>query len=375
MCFVQETRVGRDAGDHRDQGSDAGTPCPEPAQAIRQKRGSKADETQRDYTELAIDQHYPRIVAYEKLRTEQNEQEAARLVRDYRLPWETVPDQFAKSKLVWTEVLQHMPPEAMIRSLAKLTANGTIEPMSENAKFVRDRLGKAEAIRRARLHPIRILTGNLTYAMGRGIKGSLTWAPNAWIMDALDTAFYNSFESWEPTGKSRMFLVDVSGSMTFEHNAIGGIAGLTPNVVAGAMAMMLARKEPNHLIVGFSKSIVPLDVTPSMRLRDAAAAIQMKSFGDTDAAAGIQYAINNRYKIDSFEIITDGQTWAGRVQPSQALRAYRKVVDDPNVRMSMLCTAPYTGTFCDPQDALQRDFVGFSTDTPKVLELFIRGEV
>lgn len=316
---------------------------------------------------------YPRILAYEELRTETNKKRAIKLITDYRLPWECLPDQWASDKDVWTALLPHMPPEALVRSLGKLTANGTLETMSANTKLVRDKLNDPESLRRARLHPIRVLAAHLQYAAGHGARSKLTWSPIAMLVQATDDAFYSCFEYWEPTNKSRMFLVDVSGSM--EGGQIGGVPGLSPNIFAGALAMLLARKEKDHLILGFYRQIREIGIYPTMRLHEAAQALVSNTFGDTDAAAGILHAEARGLKFDSFEIITDGQTWSGTIHPTQALARYRKATGDANVRMAMICTAAYAYSFADPKDALQRDFVGASTDTPKALEMFVRGDV
>ncbi len=88
------------------------------------------------------------------------------------------------------------------------------------------RLGDAERIRRARVHPIAVLAALRTYASGRGARGRNEWRPVRQIVDALDAAFYTSFGNVEPTGKRLLLALDVSGSM--ESGQVAGVPGLTP---------------------------------------------------------------------------------------------------------------------------------------------------
>ena len=69
-------------------------------------------------------------------------------------------------------------------------------------------------MRKARVHPIALLSALRTYAAGRGVRGKHTWTPVGQIVDALDAAFYTAFENVEPTGKRLLLALDVSGSMT-----------------------------------------------------------------------------------------------------------------------------------------------------------------
>jgi hypothetical protein len=54
----------------------------------------------------------------------------------------------------------------------------------------------------------------LTYKAGKGDKGSLTWTPSIYILQALDIAFKLAFQNITPTGKRIKIALDVSGSMS-----------------------------------------------------------------------------------------------------------------------------------------------------------------
>src|SRR3954468_2195623 len=96
---------------------------------------------------------------------------AAHIVRAYRLPREAVPTEHLGSAEVWEALLDGMPMTALVRNLATMTRVGVIAPGSEGAARVVAQLGDGERIRRARLHPIAVLSALRTYAAGRGTRG------------------------------------------------------------------------------------------------------------------------------------------------------------------------------------------------------------
>lgn len=60
--------------------------------------------------------------------------------------------------------------------------------------------------------------------------------------------------------------MDVSGSMQ-----CGGCVGspsIQPHVASAAMAMVTARTETDHKFVAFSRTIVPMDISRVMRLKE-----------------------------------------------------------------------------------------------------------
>ena len=75
--------------------------------------------------------------------------------------------------------------------------------------------------------------------------------------------------------------------------------------------------------------------------------------------------------MDTFVIYTDNETWAGRVHPAQALRAYRNARGIPAKLVVVGMTS--TGfSIADPDDAGMLDVVGFDTATPPVISDFAR---
>lgn len=74
---------------------------------------------------------------------------------------------------------------------------------------------------------------------------------------------------------------------------------------------------------GFSHTFKELKISPTMRLDAALKAVQ-GPFGSTDCSLPMEYAKQQQMSgVDKFVVITDNETYAGRVQPVQALRDYR----------------------------------------------------
>jgi 60 kDa SS-A/Ro ribonucleoprotein len=311
-------------------------------------------------------------------------EQAARLIADHDLPREVVPTQWLNEVAVWRALLRRMPPGALLRSLAKLTAVGVLRPFAEEVEQVREVLGNAERIRRARLHPLAILLALRTYAEGKGDKGSLVWEPVPQIVDELNAAFYTAFETVEPTGKRLLLALDVSGSM-----GGGRVAGtaLTPRETSAAMALMLAATEANCHIVGFTAAphptvkggwavgraaaLTPLPLTPAMRLDDAVRKVSGLPFGGTDCALPMLYALEQGLAVDAFIVLTDSETWAGAIHPVEALRRYR---ERTGIAAKFVVIGMVSNGFsiADPNDAGMLDVVGFDAAAPAVIADFIR---
>jgi 60 kDa SS-A/Ro ribonucleoprotein len=87
------------------------------------------------------------------------------------------------------------------------------------------------------------------YAQGHGDKGALKWSPVSAVVDALDEAFYATFQNVEPCNKPMLLALDVSGSM-----AGSMIAGscLNAREASAAMALITAATETECEIIAFS---------------------------------------------------------------------------------------------------------------------------
>src|SRR5689334_4830126 len=224
--------------------------------------------------------------------------EAATVIANMKLTREMVPTELLTHAVVWEALLERMPLTAMIRNLGVMTKVGLLVPGSDAARVVIDRLSDHEALRGARVHPVAVLVAMKTYAQGRGMKGSGQWTPVARVVDALDKAFYLSFDNAPTTGKRVMLALDVSGSMG---SPVFGMDYLTCREASAAMALVTAATEPDHRFVAFTKGsypsqwsathgseydtgLSPLTISARQRLDDVVRSIATLPFGGTDCA-------------------------------------------------------------------------------------------
>jgi 60 kDa SS-A/Ro ribonucleoprotein len=303
--------------------------------------------------------------------TQSAARDASELIRTYKLPREVVPTQLLNYPTVWEALLENMPMTAMIRNLATMTRVGLIGRGSDAAKMVQKRLKNQDMLKKARIHPIAVLSALKTYAQGRGVRGTNTWVPVQSVVNALDEAFYLAFKNVEPTGKRWVLGMDVSGSM--HGGMVAGVPGLTPMIGAAAMAMITAKTEENHEIIAFSHKIVPVNISAKKRLDDVIQAFSMP-FGATDCALPMVWAMKNRIKADVFAVYTDNETWCGTIHPIQALQEYRNKTGIP-AKLIVVGMVSNGFSIADPDDGGMLDVVGFDTATPALMTDFVKGEV
>jgi len=293
---------------------------------------------------------------------------ALRLIRDYDLTLEHVPNTLLSNPEVWEALLPNLPPTALIRNLGKMTSVGLLKPLSSATKLVCDTLTNAERLKGARVHPLSILIAADTYGQGHGVKGGLTWQPVGQVTDALEDAFYAAFDAVEPTGKRHLLALDVSGSMDWEYLAN---THLSARKAAAWMSMVTNRIEPQTHVVAFSDTLLPVDISKRKGLSDVIKTIADIPMGGTDCALPMIYALQNRLEVDVFVVYTDNETWAGRIHPSQALVQYRQAtgIDAKLIVVGMTATG---FTIADPNDAGMLDVVGFDASCPAVMADFAR---
>lgn len=317
------------------------------------------------------------IWAFEQIQKAQTIDEVLQLIADHDLPREALPTQWLKEPDVWDMLLVKMPMTAMIRNLGTMTKIGLLEIGSEATKIVVNRLKDAGRLRKARVHPITVLSALRVYAGGQSLRGGQMrydrqqdWIPIPQIVDALDTAFELAFMNVEPTNKRLMLALDVSGSMN--GGFVAGVTGLTPRDASAAMAMITARTEPNYVFTAFSTSMIPLDISAKMRLDKVVKTVSGLPFGRTDCAQPMLYALKNKLKIDTFVVYTDSETWHGDIHPAQALRQYR---DKTGIDAKLIVVGMTSNGFsiADPNDKGMLDVVGFDTAAPNIMADFSRG--
>ena len=208
-----------------------------------------------------------------------------------------------------------------------------------------------------------------------------TWSPVSKVVDALDGAFYLSFENAPGTGKRVMLALDVSGSMAAPVHAM---PYLSCREAAAAMALVTAAVEPNHRVVAFTRGpwpsmhgpaystgLSPLAISPRQRLDDVVKSITDIPFGGTDCALPMVVALKEEWEVDAFVVHTDNETWAGNIHPAQALREYRERMGIA-AKLVVVAMASNGFSIADPDDAGMLDVVGFDAATPNVISDFMK---
>lgn len=307
--------------------------------------------------------------------------QAAAVIRENRLTREMVPTQLLAHPVVWEALLEEMPLTALIRNLATMTRVGLVAPGSAASRTVARRIADAGALKRARVHPVQVLSTLRTYAGGKGVRGGGTWQPVAQVVNALDAAFYLAFGAVEPARKRTMLALDVSGSM--EYTRVLGMDHLNCREASGAMALVTAATEPEHFFTAFTAGTYPsmhagyetglsvLSISPRQRLDDVVRRISGITFGGTDCALPMVMAEKNRWPVDVFVIYTDNETWAGNIHPSQALRRYRERMGIA-AKLVVVAMASNGFSIADPEDPGMLDVVGFDAAAPQLIADFAR---
>ena len=220
------------------------------------------------------------------------------------------------------------------------------------------------------------------YAPGHGDKGALKWSPVSAVVDALDEAFYATYQNVEPCNQPLLLALDVSGSM-----AGSMIAGscISAREASAAMALITAATEPEHEIIAFSAGrggfggmhgggepgITRVNLSPRMRLADVIKHIEAIPMGGTDCALPMLWATRNKLNVSGFITYTDSETWAGNIHPAQALRQYRSEFVG-HAKAVVVGMTSNGFTLADPDDRGMLDVVGFDTTVPAVIADFVR---
>jgi 60 kDa SS-A/Ro ribonucleoprotein len=310
-------------------------------------------------------------------------QGACELIEKWNLPREVVPTELLKNPTVWEALLQRMPYEALLRNVATLTKVGVIAPNSDGLAQALRLLGNADKLKRSRVHPITVLKALMQYREGHGRRSDATWTPVAALETALEDTFYAAFGNVPVTGKRWGLFLDVSGSMTV--GDVAGMEGLTPRAASVALALVTARVEPLHVLAGFTsggwvfgardtEGITQLKITANTSLDQALSYVDKLPFGGTDCALPMLWAAKNKVPIDVFVTMTDNETWAGDIQPFQALEQYRQKlgIDARAIVVGMTATK---FSIADPSDPRQLDVVGFDAGAPQVMADFATGQL
>lgn len=305
------------------------------------------------------------IQDFEKAKTAEGKELIA-LIKNSSLPMECIPTE-KRDKKVYEAILPNSGLTFIVRNLGNLSKHGLLDQLSVNEKYIIGRFNDESEIQKARIHPINVLLALNTYRKGHGDKGKGTWEVNQRIVDALDSMFYKAFKNIEPTNKNILVGLDVSGSMC----SSSSITGLSVRELSSAMCMVLAKTEPNCVIMAFSSGFIPVDFGKYSRLDQVINATRRMEFMGTDCSLPMEYAIQKRMDIDAFLIFTDSENKTGRRHPVQALKAHQELFG----KHSKLIVNGMTATNMSVADSSNPDMLdicGFDSAIPQLISEFIR---
>ena len=320
--------------------------------------------------------HVPAIDDFLTSQAVSTEAEAIQVVTGRGVPWEFLPSEFLVSAKVWEALAGTVGLTALIRNLARMTRIGAIAPFSATAKRVAGRLTDADALIRSRVHPMDIFLALRVYVSGQSQPDpradAQTWSPVPVICDALEEAYEKSFGHVQPSGRRTLVAVDSSGSMSWRGAQItfGGSPIGIPYEVGCAMAVILKRIEGDNVhVINVDTAIHPSKITARTNLREIGT--WPATGGGTDLSLPLSYAGQSGLLLDGVVVFTDGETWAGRGHPSQALDAYRRRYN-PEARVVVAALAANGHTIGEPHDAGVLNVAGMDASLPKVVSAFIR---
>jgi len=295
---------------------------------------------------------------------------AAELIEMFRVPWEAVPSEMLAKPEVWHALIPYLPMGALVRNLGRLTANGTLKPMSGVEATICSRLVNRESITRSRIHPLSVLLAATTYAAGRGVKGTLTWQPSNKVLAALDEMFNLAWPNVEPAGKRTLISLDVSGSMDSSRIAN---TFLSAREASSAMALVTLATEPQTAVMAFSSGYIPLALHTGMSLAQIVQSTSRMPFDATDCSLPMKWAMQKQVDVDTFVIYTDSETNRGG-HPAQALRDYRQRSGIP-AKLIVVAMTSNGFSIADPNDGGMLDVVGFDSAAPALIADFSAGRV
>jgi hypothetical protein len=357
-----------------------------------------ATPVSRDLVETAV--YLQAIMEIESCTTSVSDlYKALKLVRDHGLVREQIPTHLLNSSDIWTELLKSkgangkqngMPLEALTRNLGKLSSLPNFMGYT-NTEFICARLSSEEDIQKSRIHPFKVLVASRIYGMGKALKGALAWAVSSQVRDQLTTTFLRSFKNVTPTGKRYMAALDVSGSMD---TPCMGCPAISCRQASAALAHMLYETEPHVYVRGFTSSStlgygygIGATVTADNGFRNFDPLVRRgmtleqfiqatnAPYGATDCSLPMLRAMEEGLNVDVFIVMTDSETFAGKVHPQVALENYRKHANKPDAKLIVVGMTANNLTIADPNDRNTLNLAGFDASMPEIIAMFVRGDL
>jgi 60 kDa SS-A/Ro ribonucleoprotein len=98
-------------------------------------------------------------------------------------------------------------------------------------------------------------------------------------------------------------------------------------------------------------------------------------FGPTDCSLPMMRAMHEGLDVDAFIVMTDSETYAGKVHPQVALEDYRKKANKHDAKLIVVGMTANCLTIADPNDRNTLNLAGFNAAMPEIIAMFVRGEL
>lgn len=312
-------------------------------------------------------QESSRLAAFEALRTNIGHDDAAKRITQEKLTHEFVPNELLNDKLIWEALLPNLPLTALVRNLRKMTQVGLLVDGSEAVKIVREKLLNPEALRKARLHPLRVMGAMGAYGSGVSRYGHGTaFIPSGAVLGILEEALELSWGSVEPLNKRVVVAIDKSGSMS----QASPMVGLTAFHACLALATWYKRTEEQCTILLFDHTASLLNVSNKVTFSEMKRVTNPSA--STNLNAPLEWLAKNP-SVDPELIITmtDNETWSGGTHYVEGLGRLRKKVSHP-IAAAIAAVTATSSTVADPKDPHSLEIVGFDPTVPEALAGFAK---
>lgn len=270
----------------------------------------------------------PSLKAFSILSTCSDEQ-LVEIVEKHKFSWEMIPTDRLNNQKVLKAILPNLQPVALMRNLNRYAYNDiTTQAVSNEVDYICSVFTDKEKMKMANIHPI-ILANNIkTYSQGTGNLGNKTWTANSKILEAMEDAYYNSFDYLPKINKKILVAVDESGSM----NSSCSNTCLLMSTVAKMIAVTLMRQCSKIDSIAFTSERNINDLQ-NLKLNKHSSLIDIlkspSNGGGTDCSLPIRFMLEKKLKYDAVVIITDSETWAekGNERHYSLLHKYRASVN------------------------------------------------
>lgn len=281
------------------------------------------------------------------------------LIRKHKFGREHLSSACLGSCAGYRAILPHMPITALLRNLCNLVKHGVLDD-ADDERMVLEKLSDEKALEKARIHPLQILvaSGALQIRAGSCTK----------LRKCLDRSFYKCFKNAPRTGKKFMVGLDVSGSMTWT------MCNQPITCMRGALALTLAilACEDHTEVMAFSRKLTKLNLDPKETLENNEKNVNGLDFSSTDAALPVLHALKYNIPVDCFVVITDNETWAGKVKAEDALRDYRRKMKAPKTALIVIAMTSTGFSIGDPLDRYTLNLAGFDANMHTTIAEFLR---